>query len=351
MTRRPATQPPCDRRLPEIISTGLPVTTAYITHPDCLAHEMGPGHPERPERLRSIEEHMRAAGLMGTLRCLEAPLADADDLKRVHVPEYVDLIFENAPSEGYVQLDPDTLMNRYSLSAARRAAGAGILAVDEVLAGRANNAFCAVRPCGHHATRARPMGFCIFNNIGVAAAYAVEKMGLERVAIIDFDVHHGNGTEDMFSDSHWEPHLLMASFFQHPFYPGSGTRNPAPNMINVPLAAGSDGALVRKVVREKWFPALEDFAPQLILISAGFDAHREDLLGGLALVEADYAWMTEELMALAERHCAGRIVSMLEGGYNLDALGTSAVAHVSTLAGRPAAAYGNTLASRPTSAG
>ena len=312
--------------------------TAYITHPDCLGHEMGSGHPERPERLQAVNDHMWDSGLMQVLRCLQAPLAVADDLKRVHVPEYVDLIFEHAPTEGYVQLDPDTSMNRFSLSAARRAAGAGVLAVEEVLAGRADNAFCAVRPCGHHATRARSMGFCIFNNIAVAAAYALEKMGLERVAIIDFDVHHGNGTEDMFSEPYWQKRLLMVSFFQHPFYPGTGTRNPAPNMINVPLAAGSDGVPVRKIAREKWFPALEAFAPQLILISAGFDAHRDDLLGGLALVEDDYSWMTAELMQIAARHCEGRIVSMLEGGYNLDALGASAVAHVSTLAGRPAPA-------------
>jgi acetoin utilization deacetylase AcuC-like enzyme len=177
------------------------------------------------------------------------------------------------------------------------------------------------------------MGFCIFNNIAVAAAYALEKTDLERVAIIDFDVHHGNGTEDMFSTPEWRERVLMASFFQHPFYPGSGTRDPAPNMINVPLPAGSDGVAARKVAAERWFPALEQFAPQLILISAGFDAHREDLLGGLALVEDDYAWMTAELMELASRHAEGRIVSMLEGGYNLEALGSSVVAHVKTLSG------------------
>ena len=175
------------------------MTTAYITHPDCLRHEMGAGHPESPARLNAINEHMRSSGMLDELRCLEAPLAHADDLKRVHRPAYVDLIFENAPAEGYVQLDPDTAMNPHSLNAARRAAGAGLLAVDEVMAGRSVNAFCAVRPCGHHATQVRSMGFCIFNNIGVAAAYALEKKGLERIAIIDFDVHHGNGTEDMFS--------------------------------------------------------------------------------------------------------------------------------------------------------
>ena len=308
------------------------MTTAYITHPDCLRHEMGPGHPECPARLNAINEHMRSSGMLDELLCLEAPLADADDLKRVHRAAYVDLIFENAPTEGYAQLDPDTAMNPFSLGAARRAAGAGLLAVDEVMAGRSENAFCAVRPCGHHATQVRSMGFCIFNNVGVAAAYALEKKGLNRVAIIDFDVHHGNGTEDMFSAPQWRDRVLMASFFQHPFYPYSGTVNPASNMINVPLAEGSDGAAAKKAIETQWMPALESFKPEMIFISAGFDAHREDLLGGMALVEADYAWITRELMALAERHSQKRIVSMLEGGYNLSALGRSAVAHVRTLA-------------------
>ncbi len=308
------------------------MTTAYITHPDCLRHEMGPGHPECPERLGSVNERIRASGLMEELRCLEAPLADSRDLKRVHLDSYVDSIFAAAPTEGYAQLDPDTAMNPHSLAAARRAAGAGLLAVDELLGGRTANAFCAVRPCGHHATASRSMGFCIFNNIAAAAAYALEQKGIERVAIIDFDVHHGNGTEDIFSAPKWHNHVLMASFFQHPFYPYSGAANPAPNMINVPLAAGSDGTVARKVIESHWLPALENFKPQMIFISAGFDAHREDLLGGLKLVEADYAWMTVELMAVAERHAGKRIVSMLEGGYNLSALGRSAVAHVKMLA-------------------
>jgi acetoin utilization deacetylase AcuC-like enzyme len=305
--------------------------TAYITHGDCLRHEMGAGHPECPDRLNAVNEEMRSSGLLGEVRCLEAPLASADDLKRVHRPAYVDAIFEAAPSEGYVQLDPDTAMNQYSLAAAQRAAGAGVLAVDEVTAGRSLNAFCAVRPCGHHATQVRSMGFCIFNNIGVAAAYALEKKGLERVAIIDFDVHHGNGTEDMFSPTHWHKRVLMASFFQHPFYPYSGTSNPSPNMVNVPLAAGSGGAAAKEAFDKHWLPALESFKPQMIFISAGFDAHKEDLLGGMALVEADYTWMTRGLMQVAARHSQGRVVSMLEGGYNLSALGRSAVAHVRAL--------------------
>ena len=308
--------------------------TAYVTHADCLRHEMGPGHPESPARLSAINEQMRSSGMLDEIRCLEAPLAEMRDLKRVHDAAYVDLIFENAPTEGYVQLDPDTAMNPHSLSAARRAAGAGLLAVDEVMAGRSENAFCAVRPCGHHATQVRSMGFCIFNNIGVAAAYALEKKALARVAIIDFDVHHGNGTEDMFSQPAWRDRVLMASFFQHPFYPYSGTVNPAPNMINIPLAEGSGGAAARKAVETSWLPALENFKPEMIFISAGFDAHREDLLGGMALVEDDYVWMTRVLMALAARHSQQRIVSMLEGGYNLSALGRSAVAHVKTLAER-----------------
>jgi acetoin utilization deacetylase AcuC-like enzyme len=308
------------------------MTTSYITHADCLRHEMGPGHPECPERLVAVNEHMRSSGLLDQLRVLDAPLASEEDLKRVHHPEYVDLIFENAPTEGYVQLDPDTVMNPYTLAAARRAAGAGILGVDEIMAGRSSNAFCAVRPCGHHATTGRPMGFCLFNNIGVAAAYALEKKGLERVAIADFDVHHGNGTEDMFSAPQWQDRVLMVSFFQHPFYPGSGIEDPAPNMVNVPLAAGSDGRAARRALEDQWLPALQKFKPQMVLISAGFDAHREDLLGGLALVEQDYEWMTRELLAVARQHSDNRIVSMLEGGYNFAALGRSAVAHVRALA-------------------
>ncbi|MBL8378538.1 MAG: histone deacetylase family protein [Burkholderiales bacterium] len=309
------------------------MATAYITHPDCLRHDMGEGHPECPDRLHAVNDSMRASGMLDLVHCLEAPMASAAELKRVHRPEYVDLIFANAPSEGYLQLDPDTAMNPFSMNAALRAAGAGVAAVDRVMSGEVQNAFCAVRPCGHHATRARSMGFCIFNNIGVAAAHALVAHGLERVAVIDFDVHHGNGTEDMFDADEWSERVMMASFFQHPFYPYSGSDTRAPNMVNVPLAQGSDGKAARKAVLERWLPALDDWAPQMILISAGFDAHREDLLGGLALVEADYAWITRELMQVADRHAGGRVVSMLEGGYNLSALGRSAVAHVRALTG------------------
>jgi len=309
-------------------------TTAYITHADCLRHDMGAGHPECPDRLATVNEAMRAAGLLSALRCLEAPLAASVDLTRVHEARYVQSIFQNAPTEGRLQLDPDTAMNPHSLDAARRAAGAGILAVDEVMGGTCANAFCAVRPCGHHATRQRSMGFCIFNNIAVAAAYALAAKGLDRVAVIDFDVHHGNGTEDMFGEPAWASRVLMASFFQHPFYPYSGAGRAAPNMVNVPLAEGSGGDAVKAAVEEEWLPALDEFRPQMIFISAGFDAHREDLLGGMSLVEDDYVWLTSQLMAVADRHSNGRIVSMLEGGYKLSALGRSAVAHVQTLTGQ-----------------
>jgi acetoin utilization deacetylase AcuC-like enzyme len=307
--------------------------TAYITHDDCLRHEMGPDHPECPDRLVAVDDAMRAGGMYGHVTRLAAPLAAADELKRVHHGGYVDLIFEQAPEEGYLRLDPDTAMNPHSMNAARRAAGAGRLAVDEVMAGRVRNAFCAVRPCGHHATRTRSMGFCIFNNIAVAAAHALEAHGLARVAVVDFDVHHGNGTEEMFGDGAWQDSVLMAGIFQHPFYPYSGAGHPLPNMVNVPLAAGSDGTAARRAVEEHWMPALEAFRPQMILISAGFDAHRDDPLGGLKLVEEDYAWITEKLMAVAGRHAGGRMVSMLEGGYDLSALGRSVTAHVAALAG------------------
>ncbi len=307
------------------------MTTAYITHADCLRHDMGGGHPECPDRLIAVNEHMRLSGLLPRLDSQDAPLATAADLTRVHSARYVERVFAQAPSAGLLQLDPDTAMNPYSMQAALRAAGAGLLAVDLVMEGRARNAFCAVRPCGHHATRERSMGFCIFNNIAVAAAYALERHGIERVAVVDFDVHHGNGTEDMFGRGEWQGRVLMAGIFQHPFYPYSGSDKPAPNMFNIPLRQGSDGAAMRRAVEQTWLPALERFRPQLMLISAGFDAHRDDLLGGLALVEADYAWMTGELMKVAERHAGGRVVSMLEGGYDLEALGRSAVAHVDRL--------------------
>jgi len=304
--------------------------TALVTHAECLRHDMGAHHPEQPARLSAIEDQFIASGIGPHLARHDAPLATDEQLERVHPREYVHAIRDVAPSEGTVHLDPDTAMNRYTLQAALRAAGAGVLATDLVLKGEANAAFCPVRPPGHHACIARAMGFCIFNNVAVAARHAVKAHGLQRVAIIDFDVHHGNGTEDIFSD---DEHVLMASIFQHPFYPYSGTEDPAPNMHNVPLAAGSGGKELRRAVTEVWRPALEEFEPQLVLFSAGFDAHVEDDMAMLRFVDSDYRWVTEQIAEVARRHAQGRMVSLLEGGYALDALGRSAVQHVRVLAG------------------
>ena len=303
---------------------------ALITHPDCLKHEMGAYHPERPERLTAIEDQLIASGVGPVLERHDAPLASDEQLARVHPVEYVRAIRDAAPDSGTVHLDPDTAMNPHSLNAALRAAGAAVLATDLVLQSKVKAAFCSVRPPGHHACRARPMGFCIFNNVAVAARHAVHAHGLERVAIIDFDVHHGNGTEDIFEG---DPHVLMASTFQHPFYPYSGTESPAANMVNVPLRAGAGSKEFRQAVQDAWIPALESYAPQLVVFSAGFDAHVEDDMAMLRLSDADYAWVTEKVKAVAERHAQGRMVSMLEGGYALSALGRSVVQHVRVLAG------------------
>jgi acetoin utilization deacetylase AcuC-like enzyme len=305
------------------------VTTGFLTHPLCTAHEMGSWHPECPARLSAIQDQLIVSGLMPFLEHIDAPEAQLDAIIRAHAPEYVEHLRSRAPARGYLPLDPDTSMNPSSWQAALRAAGAVVEATDRVIAGSLANAFCAVRPPGHHARPGAAMGFCLLNNVAIGALHALEVHGLERVAIVDFDVHHGNGTEEIFAG---DDRVLMASFFQHPFYPYSGTENPAKNMVNVPLPAGTSGEKVRPVVDEIWIPRLEQFAPQMILVSAGFDAHREDDLGQMSLVEADYAYITGRLMALAARHCDGRLVSSLEGGYNLSALARSVVAHVRALA-------------------
>jgi acetoin utilization deacetylase AcuC-like enzyme len=291
---------------------------------------MGAHHPEQPARLGAIDDQLIASGIGPHLQRYEAPLATDEQLARVHPIDYVRAIREIAPSEGTVHLDPDTAMNRWTLQAALRAAGAGVMATDLVLKDAVKSAFCPVRPPGHHACRARSMGFCIFNNVAVAARHAIQAHGLERVAIIDFDVHHGNGTEDIFEN---DEHVLMASIFQHPFYPYSGTEDPAPNMFNVPLAAGSGSKELRRAVTDTWLPALDEFSPQLILFSAGFDAHLEDDMAMLRFTDADYGWVTEQVKEIAERHAEGRMVSLLEGGYALGALGRSAVQHIRVLAG------------------
>lgn len=304
--------------------------TAYITHPVCLKHDMGFGHAETAERIHAIEDRLIASGLMQLLSCHEAPQATEEDLLLVHSPDYVEAIFTMAPQQGFIQLDGDTAMNRYSLDAARHAAGAVIKAVDLVMSGVAANAFCNIRPPGHHAMRQQSGGFCIFNNIAIGAAHALERHGLQRVAIIDFDVHHGDGTEAIFHD---DPRVMFCSSFRHPYYPFCGAESGNAHIINVPLAAGADGEQFRSAVMDQWIPALRAFEPEFIFISAGFDAHREDDMGGLALKEADYAWVTNILMDIASHSANRRIVSALEGGYALSALGRSVHAHIKMLGG------------------
>ncbi len=293
-----------------------------------MLHDMGAYHPECPARLAAIGDRLIAAGVDPYLRHYTAPAATREQLERCHDDAYLDDVEAASPDAGLHFIDPDTALCPHSLEAARHAAGAVVLATDLVARGECRSAFCAVRPPGHHAERRRAMGFCLFNNVAVGAMQALDAHGIERVAIVDFDVHHGNGTEDIFSG---DERVLMVSTFQHPLYPYSGTENAAFNMVNVPLSPGSGSAEFRDVVRERWLPALERFGPEIIYVSAGFDAHREDPLAGLKLTEADYAWVTRELVAVAQQHAQGRIVSTLEGGYALSALGRSAAEHIREL--------------------
>ena len=304
------------------------MTTAYISHPDFMKHEMGRHHPECPERIQAIEDQLIQSRLDGHLKRIDPPLATEADITRVHSEDHLAFIKSKAPTSGYAMIDGDTIMNTATWNVSLRAAGAAIAAVDAVMKGEVNNAFCAIRPPGHHAEPHRSMGFCVFNTIAIATRYALEQYDLDRVAVIDFDVHHGNGTEAAFID---DPHVLMCSFFQHPFYPYSGLEG-GDNMVNIPLPANTSGKVVREMISKIWIPRLQAFKPQLIMISAGFDAHREDDLGQMGLVEDDYVWITQQLMNVANQTCEGKIVSCLEGGYNLSALGRSVAAHLKTLA-------------------
>jgi acetoin utilization deacetylase AcuC-like enzyme len=306
--------------------------TGFYTHADCKRHEMGGWHPECPERLQAIQDQLIASRIDDFLSHREAPAASLEDIARVHTNAAIARVRDHIPSPGqdYYSLDGDTFLNPYSWDAALHAAGAAVAATDAVIKGELANAFCAIRPPGHHATPNEAMGFCLFNNVAIAARHALEVHGLERIAIVDFDVHHGNGTEAAFAG---EERVLMVSFFQHPFYPYSGTGDIGAHAVNVPVPAYSGGDLVRQLVTEKWLPALHEHKPQMVFVSAGFDGHREDEMGQLGLVEADYAWITQQVMAIADQYAQGRIVSCLEGGYNLSALGRSVVAHVKVLAG------------------
>ena len=298
------------------------------THPACLRHSAGPGHPESPSRLQAVLEALDN-DKFARLDRIEAPRATREQLLRVHAAGLIDGIFAAAPEDGYVRLDADTAMSPDSLEAALRAAGAACAAVDAALAGANVRAFCAVRPPGHHATRDTPMGFCLFNNVAVGAAHALAR-GLERVAIVDFDVHHGNGTQDIFWNT---PSVVYASTHQWPLYPGTGARSEtgAGNIVNAPLHPGAGSADFRAACRDIVLPALRAFAPQLVMISAGFDAHTLDPLADLNLGADDYAWITRELVEIANVSAGGRVVSSLEGGYSLTALRQSTVAHVGAL--------------------
>lgn len=303
---------------------------AYISHLDCKKHEMGSLHPECPGRIDAIHDQLLIKGLLDCMQVFDAPPASEEQLGRAHTLLHVHELAAMQPSEEYVQVDPDTWMNGYTHKAALRAAGAAVLATDLVVSGKASTAFCNVRPPGHHAGRNFASGFCFFNNVVVGMRHALDVHNLERVALVDFDVHHGNGSEDILWD---DPRTLMCSIFEKNLYPFSGDEPRGSNMVNIGLHARSGSEAFRRVVDEHWLPALEAFKPQMIFVSAGFDGHRDDDLGNLALLEADYDWVTRQIMDVAERHANGRVVSCLEGGYELGALARSAAAHVKVLIG------------------
>ncbi len=307
-----------------------PVTTLIFTHPDCLAHDTGPGHPEAPDRLAVVWDVLDREEFR-SLERRSAPEADVDQLARVHDRAYVEAVLEAVPTAGYQRLDGDTLLSPGSRGAILRAAGSVCAAVDAVMAGEATNAFCAVRPCGHHAEPARAMGFCVFNNIAVGALHARAVHGLARIAVVDFDVHHGNGTQAMFAK---DPGLFFASTHQSPLYPGTGNsweRGVSDNIVNLPLEPYSGSAEFRQAFERAILPALEGFEPELLLISAGFDAHARDPLAQLSLTNADFEWVTRKLVEIADRQCNGRVVSALEGGYDAIGLAEGCAAHLRAL--------------------
>ena len=310
--------------------------TLIYSHDACFEHRPGPGHPESPERLRAVLAALRAPEF-ADLPWREAPKGTREQLTMIHDPDFVDQVFDMAPRSGYVTLDAgDTVMSSGSLEAVLRCVGAACAAVDDVLNGDADNVFCATRPCGHHAEPDRAMGFCIFNQAAIAAVWAREVHKLDRVAVIDFDVHHGNGTQAAFYD---QPGLFYASSHQSPFYPGTGARNEtgvAGNIVNVPLPRGCDSAYFRDKITSDMLPAIREFKPELLIISAGFDAHAMDPLAGLQLQDDDYYWITRELMQIADASCGGKVVSILEGGYSLEALHSATTAHLRAMMGRPA---------------
>jgi acetoin utilization deacetylase AcuC-like enzyme len=305
------------------------MTTLLLTHPDCIDHDPGHGHPEAPQRLSAVLAGLDAPEFSGLVR-REAPLGNGADIARVHGPSFAASVMARVPRDGHVALDADTIMSPGSGTAALRAVGAVTTAVDAVMRGEAQNAFCAVRPPGHHAEPDQAMGFCLFNSIAIAARHAQAAHGVTRVAIVDFDVHHGNGTQAV---AEQDASLFFASSHQYPLYPGTGSAEETGlgNVVNVPLRSGTEGASFRRTFEARILPALDAFAPQLLLVSAGFDAHRADPLAGLELEDEDFGWVTARLTEAAGRHAKGRLVSVLEGGYDLKALAGSAAAHVAAL--------------------
>jgi len=304
------------------------MTTAFITHPDTLLHIMDGNHPESPARITAIKNYLIKQDVYNHLAIYESPVATDAQLAKVHSTDYIARIRALSPKAGLVRLDPDTAMGPMSLSATLHASGAAILATDMVMQGKAANAFCCTRPPGHHAGRANSAGFCIFNHIAVGVAHALTQYKVKRVAIIDFDVHHGDGTEDIFK---YNPQVMLCSTFQHPFYPHRGFDSRTKTMINVPLAANADGKKYQQAFSHEFLPALNQFKPEIIYVSAGFDAHVDDPLAGMNLIDQDYIWMTEFIKQVAKQHAQGRIVSLLEGGYHLPALAKAASAHITSL--------------------
>lgn len=303
------------------------MSVAIISHPSCVEHNLGEGHPEQPARLSVINDQLISSGLSFVCPQYYSESVTRDQLLLAHDQDYIEHIFANAPSQGIFEIDGDTHMMDATLNAAQLAAGAGVMAVDLLMNKEHRAAFCPVRPPGHHAEKKRAMGFCFFNNVAICARYAIEQYGLERVTIVDFDVHHGNGTQNIVEG---DDNILFCSSFQHPFYPYSGSEQSAKNVVNIPLAADISSEQYREAVSQ-WFDIIDDFAPQLIIISAGFDGHIADQMSSHSLIDPDYHWLTSELVTLADKHADGKVISMLEGGYAISALGRTAVAHLKAL--------------------
>jgi acetoin utilization deacetylase AcuC-like enzyme len=304
-------------------------STAFISHPACMLHDMGADHPESANRIDAIQSALIEQGLADFIHKVPSQKVPREILEQTHSPKHVNSIEMHSPPEGhYYAIDPDTHMNSHSLEASLYAAGSGIVAIDGIFSKTFNNAFCGVRPPGHHAEKNSAMGFCLFNNVAIAATYAKQKYQLKRIAIVDFDVHHGNGTEDIVTD---DPAILFCSSYQYPFYPFSIPEKAVQNCLHYPMPAGTGSMDFRQCYADRVFPILHKFKPQLILISAGFDGHCSDPLAQWNLVDEDYSWVTKELVAIAKRYCDGKIVSFLEGGYDLSALSSGATAHIREL--------------------